>query len=259
MSVPSSTRVRLALLSGNRCAMPSCQKSLLEDRADSRDSVLVGEAAHIAGEHGGERGGRPSARFNEAMTKQERNSLSNLLFVCRNCHAMIDAHPHGEQDYPVDRLLAIKDDHESKVAAAMEEAMATVSFRELEESTRWVNEIPPPPPDQDFYRIPLEDKIQKNGLSVSSQNLIRSHLTATPQVRSFIQSLSQDDPEFPNRLISGFLEHYHKLRKEGVSSGEDLFNSMCLFARRGFEDLKIQYAAETVLIYLFETCEVFKR
>lgn len=239
--------------------MPSCRQLLSEYHADSRDVVLLGEAAHIAGEHGGNQRSRPSARFDKTMTIEERNSLPNLLYLCRICHAKIDAYPHGEQDYPTDKLLAIKEDHENTVAKVMEEAMASVSFRELEEATRWISEVPPPQPDQDFSRIPLEDKIQKNGLSVSSQNLIRSHLTATPQVRSFIQLLSQEDPAFPDRLISGFLEHYHRLRRRGMSSGEDCFNSMCIFARRGFADIKIQHAAETVLVYLFETCEVFER
>ena len=44
-----------------------------------------------------------------------------------------------------------------------------------------------------------------------------------------------------------------------MSSGEDLFNSMCIFARRGFGDSKTQCAAQAVLVYLFETCEVFER
>ena len=193
------------------------------------------------------------------MTEEERNSISNLLYVCRTCHAMIDAHPHGERIYPVHRLRAIKAAHEETVASAMDETMASVSFKELEEATKWITEVPPPPPNQDFSRIPIEDKIRKNGLSVSSQNLISSHLAATHQVRTFVQSLSQDDSAFADRLISGFLEHYYKLRKEGVSSGEDLFNLMCIFARRGFTDIKTQSAAQTVLVYLFETCEVFER
>lgn len=257
MSVGDATRVRLALLSGNRCAIPSCHEPLSEFR--DGNVVLLGEAAHIAGEHGAEKGGRPSARFDPAMTEEERNALSNLLYVCRICHAKIDARPHAELEYPVHRLLAIKADHERAVAVAMEEAMASVSFRELEEATGWVTQVSPPPPGQDFSRIPIEDKISKNGLSVASKNLISSHLTATPQVRSFVQSLSQDDPAFPERLISGFLEQYYKLRREGTSSGEDLFNSMCIFARRGFADFKTQYAAQAVLVYLFETCEVFER
>ena len=257
MSVPYPTKVRLALRSGNRCAMPSCRRLLAEPGGDR--VVLFGEAAHIAGEHGGGKRGHPSPRFNPAMTKEDRNSLSNLLYVCRDCHAVIDAHPHGEIEYPVDHLLAIKADHERAVEVGMDEALGTVSFRELEQATLWVTEIPPPPPGYDFARIPIEEKIRKHDLSVSSRNLIGLHLAVAPQVRLFIQSLGQDDPGFPERLKSGFLEHYHKLRREGISSGEDLFDSMCVFARRGFRDLKTQYAAQAVLVYLFETCEVFEQ
>lgn len=239
--------------------MPSCHQALSECSHGSQDVVLIGEVAHIAGEHGGEKGGRPSARYDAKMTVRERNSLSNLLFICPNCHKKIDAHPHGERDYPVGLLLSIKRDHESNFAAAEKESMASVSFGELEKATEWIHSKPFPSSDLDFSRISLEDKIQRNGLSVSSQNLITSRLASTLQVRSFIQSLSQNDPKFPDRLISGFLEYYHKLRRTGTSSGEELFDSMCLFARRGFKDFKIQFAAEAVLVYLFETCEVFER
>lgn len=219
---------------------------------------MLGVAAHIAGERGGGTRGRPSARFDPNMTEEQRNSLANLLYVCRNCHELIDA-PHGEREYPVARLLEIKAEHEGAVAKAMDEALAAVTFAELAEATRWVTEVPPPPPGQDFSRIALEDKIERNGLSLSSQNLIVAHLAVAPQVRSFILELSQDDPGFPERLVSGFLQHYHRLRAQGMSSGEDLFNSMCMFARRGFADPTTQCAAQSVLIYLFETCEVFER
>ncbi|MDE2795480.1 MAG: HNH endonuclease [Gemmatimonadota bacterium] len=220
---------------------------------------MLGVAAHIAGERGGGTRGRQSARFDPAMTDEERNSLANLLYVCRNCHERIDAHPHGELKYPTARLLDIKAEHEHAVAAAVDEGLATVTFSELAEATRWVTEVPPPPPGRDFSRVAIEDKIERNGLSLSSQNLIVAHLAVARQVRSFIQELSRDDPGFPARLISGFLEHYHKLRARGTTSGEDLFNSMCMFARRGFGDVKTQSAAQAVLVYLFETCEVFEQ
>lgn len=255
MRVSYPTKVKLALRSGNRCAL--CRRVLAESRGG--DVVLLGVAAHIAGEHGAERHGRASARFDPAMTQEERNSLSNLLYVCPNCHAMIDAYPSGERDYPVERLLAIKARHEEDVDARMDEAPTVMGFPELEEATRWVTEVPPPPPGQDFSRISVEDKIRKHDLSDSSRHLISSHLTVARQVRSFVQSLNLDDPGFPDRLKSGFLEHYHRLRKEGISSGEELFNSMCIFARRGFGEVKTQYAAQAVLVYLFETCEVFER
>ena len=149
--------------------------------------------------------------------------------------------------------------HEGAVTVAMDEAMATVGFPELEEATRWVTEVPSPPPGRNFSRVPLEAKIKRNGLSVSSQHLISSHLAAAPQVRSFVQSLSEDDPGFPERLKCGFLEHHYKLRRQSSASGEDIFGAMCMFARRGFGEVKTQFAAQAVLVYLFEMCEVFER
>ena len=258
MSVPYPVKIALALRSGNRCALPSCRRLLSSEPHDD-EYVMLGVAAHIAGQRSGGTRGLPSARFDAAMTDEQRNSLANLLYVCPDCHAMIDAHPHGEREYPTARLLDIKADHERAVAAAVDEGLATVTFTELAEATRWVTEVPPPPPGRDFSRVAIEEKIEKNGLSRSSQNLIVAHLAVAPQVRSFIQELSRDDAAFPDRLISGFLEHYHKLRARGVTSGEDLFNSMCMFARRGFGDIKTETAAQAVLVYLFETCEVFER
>lgn len=256
MSVPYRVKVKLALLSGNKCALPTCRRPLSESRDD--ESVLLGVAAHIAGERDGGRG-RSSARFDPTMSDEQRNSLANLIYVCRNCHELIDAHPHGEREYPVEKLLEIKRDHERAVARAVEEGLALVTFKELEQATRWVTEVPPPPPGSDFSRVSIEDKIRFNGLSPSSRNVIAAHLAVVPQVRAFVQGLAQEDAGFPERLKSGFLQHYHELRAGGMSSGEDLFDSMCLFARRGFPDVKTQCAAQAVLVYLFETCEVFER
>lgn len=253
MSVSPSVRVQLALRSGNRCAMPACDRLL-----STADATLIGEAAHIAGEHGGQQRGRASARFDPTMTKEERNSLSNLLYLCRNCHARIDSIPRGERDFPVQRLLEIKSRHEAAVAAAMEDAVGSVTFAELEIATRWVVEEPLPARDLDFSRIPIDAKIRKHKLSVASRNLILSHLVVATQVRSFIQNFSLDDAGFPDRLKSGFLSHYHRLRRDGISSGQELFDLMCVFARRGFHDINTQYAAQAVLTYLFETCDVFE-
>ena len=80
MSVPYPVKVNLALLNGNMCAMESCRQPLLQ-RVDN-DDILTGEVAHIAGKHGGGARGKPSARFDPKMTPQERDSLSNLLYLC---------------------------------------------------------------------------------------------------------------------------------------------------------------------------------
>ena len=253
MSVSYPTKLRLAMLSGDRCAMPECGRHL-----SSADAGVLGEAAHIAGARDGGGQGRPSPRFDPEMTPEKRNSVANLIYLCRECHAMIDS-PNGEREYPVTRLLEIKANHEGTVVEAMDQALAAVGFGELETATEWISRVPPPAADLDYSRIPLEAKISKNGLSIENRNLIAAHLGVTPQVRSFIQSLSQEDPDFPDRLRAGFLAHYFELRQSGPLGGEELFTMMRAFARRGFRDGSTQCAAQAVLVYLFEMCEVFER
>ena len=257
MRVTYPTKIQLAFRSGDKCAMPDCRRRL--SVSSGGNDAMIGEAAHIAGgQEGGSRGNR-SARFDPAMEPGKLNSLSNLIYICRNCHAEIDEIPRGETKYPTDRLLEIKAEHEEAVLAATEEALSEVSFRELEEATKWVTEDTFGQSDPDFSRIRIDAKIAKNGLSISNRNFIGACLRVTPQVRSFIQFVSQEDPSFPDRLKAGFLKHYYQLRQDGVSSGEVLFDSMCLIARRGFTNHKTQCAAHSVLVYLFETCEVFEK
>ena len=253
MSVSYPTKLHLAMLSGDRCAMPECGRHL-----SSADNGVLGVAAHIAGERGGGARGRPSPRFDPDMTSEERNSVGNLLYLCPECHTRIDS-PHGEREYPVLRLLEIKASHERTVVEAMDEALAEIGFQELEIATQWVSKVPPPAADRDYSRIPLDAKISRNGLSVENRNVIAALLAVTPQVRSFIQSLSQEDPDFPDRLRAGFLAHYFELRQSGILGGEELFTRMRAFARRGFRDGSTQCAAQAVLVYLFEMCEVLER
>ena len=253
MSVSYPTKLHLAMLSGDRCAMPGCGRHL-----SSADEGASGEAAHIAGERGGGTRGRPSPRFDPDMTPEQRSSVGNLIYLCRECHNRIDS-PSGEREYPVVRLLEIKANHERTVVEAMDQALAEVGFLELEIATRWISTVSPSVADRDYSRVPLEAKIKKNGLSIETRNVIAAHLAVTPQVRSFIQSLSQEDPDFPARLRAGFLAHYFELRQSGILGGEELFTLMRAFARQGARDGSTQCAAQAVLVYLFETCEVFER
>ncbi len=76
--------------------------------------------------------------------------------------------------------------------------------------------------------------------------------------RRFISSMESEDPDWPNRLKTGFVIEYLRLRKEG-HRGDDLFERMCAYATRGFPEQTTRCAAISVLVYLFEACEVFER
>lgn len=257
MSASYPTKVLLAYRSGDICALPGCGRRLTPN-SDSGDPINIGEAAHIAGEHDGKGKGKMSARYDPNMTYETRNDYSNLIYLCSACHTKIDSIPHGEDDYPVERLHVIKTEHEAKVRQAMLEAFADIGFPELEEATRWASKICPSAVTVDYSRFSLDDKIKKNELDDDACGVIAMGLGVASEVSRYIESVAQTDTEFPERLKAGFLEEYWRLRKEGCKGG-DLFEFMCRFAQQGFNRQAQRSAGLAVLIHLFETCEVFEK
>ena len=212
-------------------------------------ALTVGEAAHIAGR-------RPrSARHDPDMSPAVRDHVDNLLYVCRNCHKLID---HDVDSYPVERLREIKAEHEATVQIGMEDAFAKVGFAELEELVSQFSLFPPTSPDPTIVLLPPEAKMEKNALGHRSRHLVTSGLANSPTIRRFVSSMESEDPDWPDRLKTGFVNEYLRLRKEGYR-GDDLFELMCAYAARGFPEQSTRCAAISVLVYLFEACEVFER
>jgi hypothetical protein len=102
LSPTPDTLRQLYLLSGNRCAMPSCKNLVIDG-----NGVVVGHICHI-------RAAMPDgARFDVTMTNEERRQASNLLLLCGGHHTQIDSEKY-EDLYPVERVKKIKRDHEAK-------------------------------------------------------------------------------------------------------------------------------------------------
>lgn len=249
MSVSYPTKLLLAFRSGDRCAFPRCGCTLTVNSESGSNPAVTGEAAHIAGER------TDAARYNQSMTDEQRNHYKNLIYLCGDHHTQIDKQ---EKDFPVNRLLIMKADHEAKVREAMNIAFADVGFPELAQATAWISRMQAGQPSNDYSVIPPDKKIQKNGLSSDSQITITMGLGVVREVRAFIEQEAELDSDFPERLKAGFLEEYYRLRKEG-HRGDDLFDLMCQFAQRGLKEQSKRSAGLAVLIYLFECCEVFEK
>ncbi len=249
MSARYTTKLLLAFRSGDRCAFPNCERTLSVD-GDHSNPVVLGEAAHIAGEKLG------AARYDESMSDEQRNHYSNLIYLCGDHHTQIDKQAGA---FPADRLHSLKSQHETKVREAMAEAFAGVGFPELEEATRWITQVEPPvQADQDFSLIPPDDKLKKNELGSSSRFIVTMGLSLAREVGTYVESVAQTDLDFPERLKVGFLNEYYRLRKDG-HVGDDLFDLMCRFSQRGLTEQARRYAGIAVLVYLFEACEVFDK
>ena len=248
MSVSYPTKIILAFATGGRCALPSCNRPLAcEDEHDGQ--VLVGEAAHIAGERPG------SPRYDPAMTPEERNAPGNLIYLCRNCHRLIDRSWH---DYPTNRLHAFKRHREQSVWRGRTAAMPRIGLAELNEAARYFEDHPLTPEDSDFRVLRHEEKLQLNGLGSSSRLLVRMGLAATAQVRGLVEAKTRSNPDFMSRLKHAFLGEYLRLREEG-RRGDDLFTLMCTFASSGRHEPSAEAAGVAILAYLFETCEIFEK
>lgn len=241
----------LALRSGNRCAFPNCGQSLVAERTELSVWEIVGEMAHI-------RARRPGgARYDPSMTAAERDAADNLIYLCPTHHKVIDKQP---ADWPVERLLAIKRDHERAIGEATVRihaaAIANVGFAELEAVTGRLLSTPVPSVP-DFTLTMPEQKLLKNGLSERTRALVLIGTARMREVEGFVQSEAQLDAEFPQRLVAGFLGEYHRLVQLGVS-GDDRFDGLRIFAAGGSDDALRQAAALSVLVYLFEKCELFE-
>jgi hypothetical protein len=249
MSVNQRTKTILAFRSGGICAFPGCSQQLTVNDSQKADPAILGEAAHICGEE------PKSSRYEQSMTDKERNSYSNLVYLCPNHHTIIDAQPNN---YPVEKVREFKVSHESKVQNLMLEGMASVSFKELEYATKAFMSITPLSFSADFTLVAPEDKIRKNELTDRSLLVIKTGLSLSKEISDFIDIVAQEDTNFPERLKAGFLEEYFRLRKESIS-GDELFDMMCQFSQRGQKDQCGKSAGLAILVYLFEKCEVFEK
>jgi len=253
VSVSYPTKVFLAMKSGNLCAFNNCHKLLTSDGSAS-DPAIIGEAAHVYGESPGTKTKPASARYRADMTDQERNHYDNLIYLCPTCHTKIDKQ---EKDYSPEFLFALKREHETWVAEQLDQGMSEVTFAELEVAANALASGQHSS-DGDFQVIPPEEKIRKNGLSGSSRSYISMGLSRSHEVERFLASMATNvDDEYPERLKSGFIKEYLKLKE--VYSGDDLFMSMMKFAQDGLRGFKQQAAGLAILSHLFHLCEVFEK
>ena len=95
-------RVVRALLArcSNECAFPRCTKPVVDD-----DEHFLGRICHI------EAASPEGPRYNPESSDDERRGLENLMILCPNHHAKVDAKPDL---FPVERLRSIKANHEAR-------------------------------------------------------------------------------------------------------------------------------------------------
>ncbi|GAA0871752.1 hypothetical protein GCM10009117_08980 [Gangjinia marincola] len=92
------------------CSNPDCRVSTVGPNENPKKATVIGEAAHI---HGARMG---SPRFDTKMNDATRAEITNAIWLCRNCHKLIDTDEHR---YPVSLLYKWRESHEQYVASAL--------------------------------------------------------------------------------------------------------------------------------------------
>jgi len=233
--------------SGNRCAIPTCHKELVVNNTENNHNSLIGVGAHIKGENHG------SARYDSSMTDNQRNCYDNMIFLCGNCHKVIDDQPNI---YTIEKLREIKFKHEKWIVESTKKEVINVTFAELSVVTKYLVSGQFVPSDS-YTIIPPREKINKNELSATTEQLITMGLTQVRQVSHFIDNCP--NVEFGEHLKQGFVSEYEKLIKAEGLKGDDLFNALLNFASSESNDFRNRAAGLSVLVYLFEKCEVFEK
>lgn len=95
------------------CSNPKCRRITIgPDNSNQIKSTKTGIAAHICAASPG------GPRYDMSQTPQQRQNISNAIWLCGTCSIMIDK--NGGQDYPSDHLRKWKKDHESLIKECLE-------------------------------------------------------------------------------------------------------------------------------------------
>ncbi|MFA6269528.1 MAG: hypothetical protein WCW13_04700 [archaeon] len=239
---PRDTKILFAE-SDNHCSI--CKTELII-HADSYAGNKA-ELAHIKGER------ESAARFDATMTNDERRSHENIILVCANCHKDID---QLVDKYSVEVLLKIKKEHIDWVRVSTSKSLNKISFKELQEITKHLVSVSPPT-QVSYDLLYLADKIKRNSFSPAIEGLITQSLTRVEEVQQFISK--HPDLAFAEKLKNGFISEYNQLKNIDKFYGDELFNALIEFAANGNPEFVYRAAGATVVVYLFEKCEVFEK
>jgi nucleoside phosphorylase len=135
--------------------------------------------------------------------------------------------------------------------------LSKLTFAEIEVVTRFVLENPATP-GTDFTLLDPEEKLQRNGLTASTRELLIIGLSKVNLVRDYVDHFIKIDGLFPEKLKAGFLAEYRRQQAQGLA-GDKLFEALTTFACRGETNIRYIAAALAVVTYLFELCDVFEK
>lgn len=247
-SLPDKDIKILFSLSAGRCAFPGCRIECVVQATNLDPHAVIGKIAHIYAHS--DKG--PRAKTD--LDSKTRDSYPNWILLCANHHDVVDKQ---QNTYTADTLFTWKADHEKWIRERLTQELPNIGFLELEMVTKAILSGAVDPTDS-LHLISPKEKIKKNSLSASIEQLILMGMVKSREVESFLKDISKTIPDFPEQMSNGFVTEYNRLRDEGLSA-DALFEAMWIFSSSGSQDFLRKSAGLTVLVYLFQKCEVFEK
>ncbi|MCC9065877.1 hypothetical protein [Flavobacterium piscisymbiosum] len=111
----------LAKRAAYKCSNPDCRVLTIGPNSNPEKSTKIGEAAHIYGARIG------SKRYIHKMTDLARAEITNSIWLCRNCHKLIDTDEHK---YSANILFAWREKHEGYIASSLGNSTDLILYEE---------------------------------------------------------------------------------------------------------------------------------
>ncbi|SHI44762.1 HNH endonuclease [Aquimarina spongiae] len=116
------------------CSNPDCRTQTVGPNEDPNKSTVIGEAAHIFGARPG------SKRYVSSMTDFARSNITNGIWLCRNCHKMIDT---DYQRFSSDILFIWREKHENFVSSELGNTTDKIRQEQLSLQLNEFKDYPP--------------------------------------------------------------------------------------------------------------------
>ncbi len=203
----------LANRAGQACSNPECRKQTSGPHSNESEAINIGEAAHI-------RAARPSqARYDASMTDKERATISNGIWLCRECARRIDV---DEAKYPVAILVEWKSTHEKWILEGRPPTQdAGIPLVEIKLSLVTASPEFAQFEIQDAYDIILYNKsnaaisiinIVRNIIPDRNRQKIAIHQSASQKLKSFKKTINVLGPEESSKIYREHSPSYEFMR-----------------------------------------------
>lgn len=221
---PATVR-RLDLLSGNQCASPTCEKSLI-----AKDGMtIISKICHIEAANTG------GARYNDKMTDDDRRHYNNLILLCDECHSIVD-NVDNELNYSVKLLRQWKTEHESKMMIVLSkksslliEAINAISNLALIEDMNLDSASP--------KSFPINEKISYNSI-VRNKFLIDDYKIFYSKINALYDELENQGNFKKENLLRYIKNLYLPIKGKYIKNSSDVQKIIRLNSDNIIEDIQ---------------------